>query len=256
MIVADNVGVILGGKTILRELDFEVGPGEWIGLLGPNGAGKTTLLKALAGLLPCSGSLSLDGIGISDWKPRDLARRIAFVRQSHSLSFDFRVEELVLLGRSPHKSLLSLYETSDRERVIEALEMVDLSGFSDRVVLSLSGGELQRVFLAQALVQEADILLLDEPTTHLDVHHEFEFLQRIRRLVDSGRTIIGAFHNLEMASRFCDRLIVLKRGKIEADGRPGDVLSGELIAGVFQMQSTLETMEDGSFRIRYTAPVQ
>ncbi len=252
-ISAHNLTVSFGDTPILKGLDFEIHRGEWVGVLGPNGAGKSTLLRALTGLIEASGDILLDKTSVSSWTPRDLARRMAFVRQSHALSFDFRVEELVMLGRSPHKSLLSVYTGRDHEYARKALGMVDLGGFEDRGVLSLSGGELQRVFLAQALVQEADILLLDEPTTHLDVHHQYVFLEHVQRQVDEGKTVIGAFHDLELASRFCDRFLVLNHGEIEALGPATDVLSAELIARVFRMKASVDTLADGSIRIQYTA---
>ena len=173
------------------------------------------------------------------------------MRQSHSIPFDFKVDELVLLGRSPHKNLLSSYDLSDAQLVRNALKLVDMSGFSSRSYSSLSGGEQQRVFLAQALVQEADILLLDEPTTYLDVHHQFEFLQHVRSLVDSGKTVIGAFHDLEMAARFCDHLIVFSDGTVAADGPPTEVLDSELLARVFRMNATVYLSENAALRIHF-----
>lgn len=231
--------VELGGTQILHGLDFNVESGQWIGLLGPNGAGKTTLLRALAGLIEYRGSLKLLDREIRDYRPRERAKRLALVRQTHSLAFDFRVDELVLLGRSPHKSLLSVYEKSDLDRVSEALSLVDLEGFTERNMSSLSGGERQRVFLAQALVQEADILLLDEPTTHLDVHHQHEFLNRVHEFVSEGKTVIGAFHDLELAARFADHLFVLHMGKLVASGQPKKILNESLIADVFQMDASV-----------------
>ncbi len=209
----------------------------------------------MAGLIPYGGSLLLDKVEIRDYKPRARARRLAFVRQSHSLSFDFRVDELVLLGRSPHKSLLSVYEKTDHEHVRNALSLVDLVGFADRSVSSLSGGEQQRVFLAQALVQEAEILLLDEPTTHLDVHHQFEFLDRIRDFVDRGMTVVGAFHDLEIAARYSDRIFVLQQGNLASSGPPADVLDSSLIADVFKMESSVDYSETGKLRIQYDGPL-
>lgn len=255
VIDARGVSVRLDTADILHDVTFAVPGGRLIGLLGPNGSGKTTLLRAASGLLPFAGEIRFGGVSIRDWKPRDLARRLAFVRQSVSLSFDFSVGELVLLGRSPHKGWMGDYTGEDRAHMVEALDRVDLTGFEGRSVLSLSGGELQRVFLAQALVQEADVLLLDEPTAHLDVHYQFEFMELVRDLVAAGRTAVAVFHDLEMAGRFADELVVLQRGRIVASGRPGDVLGRELIARVFRMDAHVAREASGHYRIQYTRPI-
>lgn len=254
-VFADRLNVSLDGKAILRDLGFTVEAGTWVGLLGPNGSGKTTLLRTIGGLLPYTGTLMLFDRPVHAWKPRALARRLAFVRQATTLSFDFTVEEIVLLGRAPHKGWLDLDTRADRERVREALAQVDLAGFEARPMRSLSGGEQQRVFLAQALVQEADLLLLDEPTAHLDVHHQFEFTDHVHGLVKAGRTVIAAFHDLELAARFADQVLVLNRGRLAAAGPPRDVLSEDLLASVFRMKARLEPADDGILRIHYLAPL-
>ena len=253
--MVDHVNVVLDGAEILRDVNLRVPGGRLVGLLGPNGSGKTTLLRAMAGLVPFAGSIFLLGKPVADWRPKDLARRLAFVRQAVSLSFDFSVSELVLLGRSPHKGWLGDYSSRDYEILYDAIEQVDLRGFEDRSVLSLSGGELQRVFLAQALVQEADVLLLDEPTAHLDVHYQFEFVELVQRLVDSGRTAVTVFHDLEMAGRFADELIVVHRGHIAAAGSPSDVLTQQLIARVFRMDAEIAQSGADSFHIAYRHPI-
>ncbi len=254
-VFADRLNVSLDGKAILRDLGFTVEAGTWVGLLGPNGSGKTTLLRTIGGLLPYAGTLRLFGREVRTWKPRELARRLAFVRQATPLSFDFTVEELVLLGRAPHKGWLDLDTRADRERVRAALERVDLAGFESRSILSLSGGERQRVLLAQALVQEAEILLLDEPTVHLDVHHQFEFVDHVHGLVEAGRTVIAVFHDLELAARFADQVLVLDRGRLAAAGPPREVLTEDLLASVFRMKARLESADGDSVHIHYLAPI-
>jgi len=251
VIAASNLGVSLSDTPVIKQIDFEIKSGSFTGILGPNGSGKTTLLRALAGLIPYTGSLTVDNRAVSEWPIQSLAKRLAFVRQSHSIPFDFKVEELVLLGRSPHKQLLSSYNADDFRLVQVALKQVDMEGFSNRSYASLSGGEQQRVFLAQALVQEADILLLDEPTTFLDVHHQFDFLQHVRNLVDQGKTAVGAFHDLEMAARFCDHLIVLLDGLVAADGDPISVLDTSLLASVFRMDASVKQNPNGKIHIYY-----
>lgn len=246
--------VQLDGHEILHDIRFEVPSGAWIGLLGPNGSGKTTLLRAIGTHVPFDGQIRLDGRAVEDWTAQERARRLAYLRQAPSLTFDFTVEELVLLGRAPHRGWLQRYRTDDLSLVRAALSRVDLEGFADRSVLSLSGGELQRVFLAQALVQEAGLLLLDEPTAHLDVHYQFAFMEQIRSLVREGRTVVTVFHDLELAARYAERLLVLHRGTLVDDGAPEDVLTPECVADVFGMKARIERRAAG-LSIEYVAPV-
>jgi iron complex transport system ATP-binding protein len=250
LIVGDDLGVRLGRAEILRGVSFSIAAGEWVGLLGPNGSGKTTLLRTLAGLLPYDGRLDLRGRPIRAWRAGDLARTLAFVRQAPTFAFDLSVRDLVLLGRAPHKRLLESWHHGDHDRVERALAQVDLEGFASRSILQLSGGERQRAFLAQAMVQEADILLLDEPTAHLDVHHQYEFLERIHELSASGRTVVSVFHDLELALRYAHRVIVVEEGLIAASGAPEEVLTAGLIESVFRMRARVEAP-----RIFYQAPV-
>lgn len=252
---AENLSVRLSGIDILSRLSFRVECGRLTGLLGPNGSGKTTLLRSVSGIQQSSGTLEVLGRSIASWRPRDLARRLAFVRQSASMSFDFRVSELVLLGRSPHKGWLQDYSREDLHIMKHALDLVDLTPLEDRSVHTLSGGELQRAFLAQALVQEAEVLLLDEPTAHLDVHYQFEFMELIQDFVKQGRSAVVVFHDLEIAARYADELIVLDRGRLAATGPPIDVLTRDLIADVFRMEARLYESARSSIRIEYVAPV-
>jgi iron complex transport system ATP-binding protein len=252
LVSASDLHVSMDGSTILRALDFDLEAGQWHGLLGPNGSGKTTLLRALAGLIPYTGSLQFEGKEVSVWSRRAMARRVAMVRQTHAISFDFNVIDLVLLGRAPHKPLLSVYNQNDSAMASTALQQLDLKGFEQRSFHSLSGGEQQRVFLAQALVQEADLLILDEPTTYLDVHHQFEFMEQVRSLVDAGKTVFGAMHDLEMAARFADQLFVMHGGKMVRHGAPDQVLTADLLASVFRMEATVAGSGDSPVRIAYT----
>lgn len=256
LLSAQSCTVRLADTPIVRAVDFEVTAGSCTALLGPNGSGKTTLLRALGGVLPYEGDLSLQDRPLRNWPQRALARRVAFVRQAPVLSFDLQVEDLVALGRSPHKRLLEGHTSPDRSRVRQALQAVELEGFESRSVLSLSGGELQRAFLAQALAQEADLLLLDEPTAHLDVHYQYTFMERVRRLTRAGRTVLAAVHDLELAARYADRLLVLdENGRLAADGAPADVLTPALIADVFRMKARVETTDDAALRVRYLGPL-
>jgi iron complex transport system ATP-binding protein len=253
LLSADVRRVRLDGHPILHDLAFAMTAGTGVGLIGPNGSGKTTLLRALGAHVPVEGTITLDGRPVEDWSAAERARRLAYVRQAPSLTFDFTVEELVLLGRAPHRGWLQRYRRDDRARVRAALRRVDLDGFADRSVLSLSGGETQRVFLAQALVQEADLLLLDEPTAHLDVHYQFSFMEQVRALVNEGRGVLTVFHDLERAARYAERLLVLDGGRLVADGPPADVLTPGRIAEVFGMEARVET-RDGRLCIEYLGP--
>jgi iron complex transport system ATP-binding protein len=251
IVSASRVTVALERVTALRNVSFALNRGQWVGLLGPNGAGKTTLLRTLGGLVDYKGQVQLDGVEVRDWNRHALAKRLAFVRQSVSLAFDFRVEDLVLLGRSPHKNWHSTFNREDRRLATEALDSVDLANLSSRSIHSLSSGEQQRVFLAQALAQEPDVLLLDEPTAHLDIHHRFAFLGHVREYVESGRTVVAAFHDLELAAQFADQLIILQQGQVATSGTPGEVLSANVIARVFRVHATVSEDSGQITGIRY-----
>lgn len=251
---ANNLEVQLGGQPILRNLSFTIAAGEWIALLGPNGSGKTTLLRALGGLLPYAGSLTLQDKPVADWKERDRAKAVAFVRQHAQLSFDFSVYDVVALGLSPHVGWLERPSEDFRDRVEQALKETDLVELRDRSVSTLSGGEQQRVQLAQALVQNTDILLLDEPTAHLDVHHQYDLMERIAAQSSAGKTIVSAFHDLEFAARYADRLLVLDKGQLVRFGTPTEVLTPELIRSVFRMDVEVES-SFSNISINYLSPI-
>ncbi len=248
---AISAGVDLDSRAVVADVNVTVQKGQFVAVIGPNGAGKTTLLRAVAGLLPYHGSIRLSGQEIRSWRRKELAARIGFVQPAVSIAFDFRVLDLVMLGRSPHKPWLSPFDSSDRTAAMRALASVDLEGFERRSVHSLSSGERQRVFLAQALTQDPDVLLLDEPTTHLDIHHQFSILGHVRRFVQLGGTAVAAFHDLEIAARYGDRLLVLAGGRVAAFGAPQDVLSSELVHSVFHVDADVILQDDGVRSIRY-----
>jgi iron complex transport system ATP-binding protein len=255
MLVVDSLEVSLGGHTVLQQVGFAAATGEWVGIVGPNGAGKTTLLRALGGHVPAEGTIRLWGTPLGSMTAPERARTIAFVRQARSLAFDFTVEEFVMLGRAPHRGWLQAYRAADRDRVHAALAQVDLHAFADRSVLSLSGGEMQRVFLAQALVQDADLLLLDEPTAHLDVQYQLSLLEQVRAQAAAGRTVLAVGHDLERAARYADRLLLLDDGTLRAAGRPEAVLTPARIADVFGVRAELSRRSDGTLRIDYRGAV-
>ncbi|HEX8387170.1 MAG TPA: ABC transporter ATP-binding protein [Rubricoccaceae bacterium] len=252
---ARDLGVRLGARDALVGVTVAVAAGEAVALVGPNGAGKTTLLRALAGLLPHSGTLDLHGRPVRAWDARARAREVALVRQQTALAVDFTVAEVVALGRAPHVGWTDRLGPADRAAVDAALAATDLTAFAGRSVRRLSGGEQQRVLLAQALAQDTPALLLDEPTAHLDVRHQLDLLARVRALADAGRTVVAALHDLDRAAAFAGRLLVLDAGRLVADGPPGTVLTPALLADVFGVHAAPERTADG-LRIRYFGTVE
>jgi iron complex transport system ATP-binding protein len=223
------------GRQVLHGLNLEVTSGEIVALIGPNGSGKSTLLHALGRVLrPQGGSVFLDGRVISEWPTRELAQQLALLPQAPALSEDHSVEELVWLGRSPHQGLFGLPTGADREAVRWAIQETGIEDLARRPMSSLSDGERQRAWLAMALAQQPRVLLLDEPTTFLDLSHQIEVLDLIRYLNrEHGLTIVMVLHDLNQAIRYADRLVALKDGAIYADGVPADVLSSETLRVVF-----------------------
>jgi iron complex transport system ATP-binding protein len=220
---------------VLQDVSLRIQKGEFIGVIGPNGSGKTSLLKILYRLLiPQRGEVFCQGVPLRKMERAEIARKIAVVPQeTHSL-FPFRVMEIVLMGRSPYLGHLMFESKRDLEVATRALEWTDTLPFAERPIDELSGGERKRVFIARALAQEPEVILLDEPTTTLDIHHQIDFLQRILDLNrERGLTIIMASHDVNLASEFCDRLILLKAGKIDGLGTPREVITKENIEKVY-----------------------
>ncbi|MFE6925598.1 ABC transporter ATP-binding protein [Nocardia sp. NPDC057663] len=221
----------VGRRNIVVDADFSIEPGETVGIVGPNGSGKTTLLRTLAGIRkPMLGQVLVDGQVLHDLRPRQRATTVALVAQDESPSADMLVGEIVALGLTPYLPPWGLGAPRERQRVMEALAAVDLSGFADRPVQQLSGGERQRVLLARALLQDTPVLLLDEPTNHLDVTHQLELLGLVRGL---RRTVIAALHDLSLADRYCDRIIVLHNGSARPPAPPAEALTPDIVATVF-----------------------
>jgi iron complex transport system ATP-binding protein len=239
MLHTDHITYTLNGRDLLRDVTLTLGAGDLIGLIGPNGAGKSTLLRIVAGLLkPTRGMVTVCGQPMHKFRPRDLARWIALVPQSAAFEAAFTAREVVLMGRNPYLSRWQVEGRRDREIVGEALIATDTAHLADRLITTLSGGERQRVFLARALAQQPDMLLLDEPTTHLDVRHQLDLLTLVRRLAKERNIgVLVALHELPLAARFCDDLILLHDGQIAATGAPEAVLSRENLATVFQIDA-------------------
>ncbi len=205
--------------------------GEWLALIGPNGAGKTTLLRAVAGLVPFTGSIEIAGRSIGALRRSELSRLIAVVSQEPSTPPWMTVAEYVLLGRTPHLGPLAKEGRRDREAAARALARLDLLGYEERRLGTLSGGEKQRVVVARALAQEAQIVLLDEPTAALDIGHQQQALELLDVLRgESGLTLVAAMHDLTLAAQYAERMVLLDGGRVAADGVPRDVLTEKLIA--------------------------
>jgi iron complex transport system ATP-binding protein len=229
----DEVSVRLGPTEALRNVTLEVAEGEWIALVGPNGAGKTTALRALCGLVDYEGTISIEGRDTRTFGRRELAQLTALVPQLPEAPPELTVAEYVLLGRTPHLGYFAGESESDRVVAAAVLERLDAAAFADRSLGSLSGGELQRVVLARALAQEAPVLLLDEPTNALDLGRQQRVLELVDQLRVDGLTIVSTLHDLTLAAQYADRLVLLDRGRVIADGPPDAVLSEETISALY-----------------------
>ncbi|MFX4272657.1 ABC transporter ATP-binding protein [Propionibacteriaceae bacterium Y1685] len=241
MINACDVGVRIGDKDLLAGVSFAIMPGEWVGVVGPNGAGKSTLLRTLVGLTQHTGQVFVAHADVRAMSAKELARIVAVVVQQPVIPQGIVVADYVLLGRSPHLGLLQRETRHDRARVSQVLELLALTEFSDRRMQTLSGGELQRVYLARALVQEPQVLLLDEPTSALDIGHQQEVLGLIDQIrQDSALTVVSTMHDLTMAGEYADRILLLHQGRILRDGPPEEVLEPHLLARTYG--ATLEVL--------------
>ncbi len=229
-------GVTLGydQRVIARDLSFDVPDGELTIVIGPNACGKSTLLKALARTLkPTAGEVLLDGRSLASYRSRDIAKRVGMLPQSPLAPEGIVVRDLVGRGRYPHQTLFRQWSSADEGAVAAALEATATADLADRHVAELSGGQRQRAWIAMALAQETELLLLDEPTTYLDIAHQYDVLELCARLHREGRTLVVVLHDLNQAARYATHLVVMKDGRIVAQGRPGDVLTADLVDDVF-----------------------
>ncbi len=230
-----GVSFSYGDSPVLHHIDLAVGKGEMVALLGPNGSGKTTLIKLLSGVLrPREGEIHLDGSSLSGLKRRQIAQRVAVVPQQFHMPFAFTLREVVLLGRTPFLSAFSDEGERDRQIVDRVTELMGIEKLKGRFFNELSGGERQKGILALALAQQPKLLLLDEPTAHLDISHQVEIMELVKGLnKEQGITVIGAMHDLNIASLYFERLVMLKEGRIFSDGTPAMVLTEQTIKEVF-----------------------
>jgi cobalamin transport system ATP-binding protein len=247
MIELRDVSVRLGSTQALRDVSFAVEHGEWLALIGPNGAGKTTALRALCGLAPYTGDIAIDGRDARTLSRRELARLAALVPQIPETPPGLTVSEYVLLGRTPHLGYFAGETHDDRIAAERALERLELRLLAERVLTSLSGGELQRAVLARALAQDAPILLLDEPTTALDLGRQQQALDLVHGLRDEGLTIISTMHDLTLAAQYADRLVLLDRGAVVAEGSASEVLSQANVETYYRASVRVVHDEDGLY---------
>ncbi|UEM07506.1 ABC transporter ATP-binding protein (plasmid) [Skermanella rosea] len=237
-IKAEQLTWRIGGKTVLDAVSLEAEPGEMLGLIGPNGSGKTSLLRLLAGLKrPHSGRVMLDRKDVRAISRQSIARRVAFVEQHATTNANLKVVDVVKLGRFPHRSMFSGWSSADEEAVEDALAKAGMTEKRNDSWQSLSGGEKQRAHIARALAQTPQELILDEPTNHLDIQHQIGLLRLVSGL---PVTSIIALHDLNHAAMFCDRLAVLRQGRVVASGHPADVLTEDLLRNVFSVEARIE----------------
>jgi iron complex transport system ATP-binding protein len=247
VLTASHVSVRIGVTEIVRDAALSLNAGELVALVGPNGAGKTTLMRALAGLVRAQGSIILGGKPLDSMKPRDRARAVAYLPQGHIFHWPMPVDSIVMLGRTPHADPFSSTSPEDRAAVEHALARTETLPFAERAVTTLSGGEKARVALARALATQAPVLLADEPTAALDPRHQLVVMELLRTAAHGGNAVLAIMHDLTLAARFADRVLVMQGGRIVADGLPGDALSEERLAEVFGI--SVESVEAGGGRI-------
>ncbi|WP_210260906.1 ABC transporter ATP-binding protein [Enterovirga aerilata] len=247
-VVVERLTCRLGDREALSGIDLVVDAGSFVAVLGPNGSGKTTLLRCMAGLqAPSAGHVRIDGDDVSRLAPAVLARRLALQAQDTDAALGFTVREVVGMGRLAHRAGFFAGETArDAATIDRCLSALDLTGFAKRPVETLSGGERQRVMIARALAQEPSILLLDEPTNHLDIRHQFSVLRLVRSL---GLTVIATLHDVELAGRVADRVVLLREGRVIADGVPPAALSPAVIREVYGVSAVVDR-QPGTGQIR------
>lgn len=241
-----DVSLTLARRTVVQGITASLSAGSLIGIVGPNGAGKSTLLRGMLGLLaPASGDIRIDGQAAYDLSRAQIARKIAYLPQGQTLHWPLTVERLVALGRLPHLAPMSKLSPRDVAAIDRAMERADVLSLRQRVATELSGGERARVLLARALAVEAPALLADEPLASLDPGHQIDVMELLRQEAYSGTLVATVLHDLTMAARYCDRLLLIDGGRLVADGAPLEVLSPERLRSVYGIEASVD-MRDGS----------
>lgn len=239
-LTTQNLTAGYGDKRILDGLSLSLPAGKITALLGPNGCGKSTLLKCFAKLLtPESGAIQLNGKPLSAFSARQLSRHLALLPQQHLTPEGITVRDMVAYGRSPWLSLWGRLSPDDRQRVQLAMEKTHIVDLADKRLTDLSGGQRQRAFLAMLLAQDTPVVLLDEPTTYLDINHQVELMKLLRELNQAGKTVVTVLHDLNQASRYCDHLVMLSGGRVMAQGSPHEVMKPALLQQVFSIDAEI-----------------
>lgn len=238
MLSFSHAAVGYGEKMVLQDVNFQVSKGEYVALIGSNGTGKSTLIKCVSGLLPLAGGeIEICGKDSRKLKAKERARLVAVVPQSYYVDYDFTVEDIVMMGRNPYIDFRHRESKEDHEIAERAMKLTKTDVFRDRPYNELSGGERQRVILARAITQQPQIILLDEPTSALDLHHQIEVMELIRDLNEKENiTVMAVLHDINLASRFCSRIIILKDGKVKADGTPKQIINREEMESLYNMK--------------------
>jgi iron complex transport system ATP-binding protein len=247
---ARGLSVSFGDLPAVSEVGFEAGPGALLGLIGPNGAGKTSLIRALADLVPFTGTVEVGGRAVRAIGRRSFARTVAYLAQSQPVHWPFTVRDMVMLGRLPHRAPFQGPSDEDRAAVEEALALAAVTALAARPVDTLSGGERSRALLARALAVKAPILLVDEPIAALDPYHQIEIMEVLRAYAEAGALVIAVLHDLTLAERFCHRLLLLRDGRLLADGPPDQVLVDENVRVAYHV-AVIHHVHDGQ---RLTVP--
>lgn len=229
-------------NLVLKDLSFDIKKGMFLSIVGPNGSGKSTILKLLNNIYYTkSASISIEGKDINSFKKKDLARKMALVPQDTIINYEFTVEEVVLMGRHPYKGRFEREDTNDFEIVEDALKLTDTLYLKNRMITEISGGERQRVLIARAIAQEPSIILLDEPTAHLDINHQVEILNLLQRLnKEKGTTIVLVIHDINLGIRYSDEIIMLNKGEILGRGRPEKVITKDNIALAYNLKVAID----------------
>jgi iron complex transport system ATP-binding protein len=237
-LTAQGLNVSLGSRMVLNDISLALSPGHLVALVGPNGAGKTTLLRAMAGLVPSSGAIHVGGDALSSLALRERARRFAYLPQGHIVHWPLPARDIVALGRYPHGATdPARLSPDDTEAVLRAMRAADVVEFSERRVTELSGGERSRVALARVLAVEAPVILADEPTASLDPRHQIDIMRSLRTVADQGTLVMVVTHDLGLAARFADTVLVLSEGRLIAQGTPAEALSETIMGDVFRISA-------------------